>query len=237
MQAGATLLWPEVEDIHTLMTMRAESGSAVFEREKQCVPMNPEECEWPEAYFSGDIWFSRWPSELRTKVIALDPSKGTDAKHGDYSAYILLGLARDGMLYVEANLARRPTTQIVTDGVELIKHFRPHGFGVEGNQFQTLLADEFDREFKRQNLVRIAGFKLNNHTAKIIRIRQLGPLLASRRFKFKTNSPGTNMLIEQLREFPVSRHDDGPDALEMALQVVDLLLHPVPSDGLGNRLV
>ena len=38
MDAGASLLWPEEEDLHALMCMRAESGSAAFEREKQCVP-------------------------------------------------------------------------------------------------------------------------------------------------------------------------------------------------------
>ncbi len=92
MLAGARVLWPEHEDLYTLMSMRAASGPAVFDREKQCLPMNPEECEWPQTYFTGDIWFSQWPADLRLKTIALDPSKGTDARHGDYSAFVMLGL-------------------------------------------------------------------------------------------------------------------------------------------------
>src|SRR5262249_41665312 len=63
MDAGAVLLWPEQEDLYTLMCMRAESGSTTFEREKQSRPVNPDLCEWPESYFGDWIWFDEWPEE------------------------------------------------------------------------------------------------------------------------------------------------------------------------------
>ena len=116
MDAGAILLWPEEEDLYTLMCMRVESGRTAFEREKQNSPVNPDLCEWPEAYFDETIWFEAWPANLVVKTMALDPSKGSDARRGDYSALVLLGVDRQGMLYVEADLARRPTPQIVADG-------------------------------------------------------------------------------------------------------------------------
>lgn len=237
MELGAQLLWKEEEDLYTLMCMRAEGGPAAFEREKQCVPLNPEECEWPETYFTDAIWFDRWPTDLRVKTIALDPSKGADSKHGDYSAFVMFAVAGDGTLYVDANLARRPTPQIVTDGVELIKRFQPQGFGVETNQFQSLLAAEFSQEFQRQQLIGIRAFTLDNHLAKAVRIRRLGPLLAARQLRFKSNSPGAKLLVEQLREFPLAKHDDGPDALEMALRLAENLVQPTPTDGLGNRMI
>jgi len=74
MNAGAVVLWPEEEDLYTLMCMRAESGHAAFAREKQNSPINPEECEWPEAYFDETIWFDDWPESLTVKVLSLDPS-------------------------------------------------------------------------------------------------------------------------------------------------------------------
>ena len=37
-----------------------------------------------------------------------DPSKGSDGRRGDYSAVVMVGVDRQGMLYVEADLARRP---------------------------------------------------------------------------------------------------------------------------------
>ena len=64
MDAGAIVLWPEEEDLYTLMCMRAEGGRAAFEREKQNSPINPELCEWPESYFDEAIWFDDWPATL-----------------------------------------------------------------------------------------------------------------------------------------------------------------------------
>ena len=61
MDAGAMVLWPEEEDLYTLMCMRAESGRTAFEREKQNSPLNPDLCEWPESYFDETIWFDAWP--------------------------------------------------------------------------------------------------------------------------------------------------------------------------------
>lgn len=224
MHLGAELLWPEEEDLYTLMKMRAEGGHSAFEREKQGSPLHPELCEWPAEYFGDHLWFEEWPRQLQVKVLALDPSKGSDARRGDYSALVVVGIDMAGLMFVEADLARRPTPQIVADGVELVRRFRPHAFGIETNQFQELLADEISSEFNRQGVLGIAPWTINNHVSKVVRIRRLGPFLASKRVRFKSDSPGTRMLVEQLRDFPNSNHDDGPDALEMAIRLANGLL-------------
>jgi predicted phage terminase large subunit-like protein len=237
MNVGAIVLWPEEEDLYTLMCMRAESGRTAFEREKQNSPINPDLCEWPETYFDETIWFDVWPENLVIKTMALDPSKGSDARRGDYSALVRLGMDRQGVLYVEADLARRPTPQMVADGAEWFRLYRPDVFGVESNQFQDLLAGEFEAEFRRQGILAARPVAIENHTAKQIRIRRLGPYLSSRRLRFKSDSPGTRLLVEQLQEFPIGDHDDGPDALEMALRLAaDVLQGRAIKDGLGNRL-
>jgi hypothetical protein len=43
-------------------------------------------------------------------------------------------------------------------------------------------------------------------------------------------------LIHQLWDFPLGDHDDGPDALEMALRLATELMEQPYGDGLGNRL-
>jgi hypothetical protein len=44
-------------------------------------------------------------------------------------------------------------------------------------------------------------------------------------------------LVDQLRDFPAGAHDDGPDALEMALRLAEEVWHGAHnSDGLGNKL-
>jgi predicted phage terminase large subunit-like protein len=238
MDAGAVVLWPAEEDLYTLMQMRVESGRTAFEREKQGSPIDPEVCEWPASYFEDRIWFDEWPSELVIRAIALDPSKGRDAHQGDYSAYVLVGIDRDGVVYVEADLARRPTPQMVAEGVALCHRFRPDAFGVEANQFQELLCYEFARELKQQGMQHIVPAAIHNTVKKQVRIRRLGPYLSQRRLQFLSRSASTQLLVDQLRDFPAGAHDDGPDALEMALRLAEEVWHGKnTSDGLGDRLV
>jgi predicted phage terminase large subunit-like protein len=237
MDCGAMLLWPEVEDLYTLMCMRIEGGRTAFEREKQNSPINPDLCEWPESYFNETIWFDAWPSGLAVKTMALDPSKGSDSRRGDFSALVVLGVDRRGMLYVEADLARRPTPEMVADGTEWFRRHQPDVFGVEANQFQDLLAGEFESAFRRQGILAARPMPIENHTSKQVRIRRLGPYLSSNRIRFKADSPGTKLLVEQLQEFPIADHDDGPDALEMALRLaVEIINGRAIHDGLGSRL-
>lgn len=220
MERGAELLWPEEEDLYSLMQMRVESGIAAFEREKQSSPVDPERCEWPESYFD-DCWFDAWPERLTLRTIALDPSKGNDARQGDYSAIVMLGVDASGALFVEADMARRPTPRMVADAVAWHERFRPDAFGVEANQYQHLLAGEFVSEFHRRGLLGISPCEVYNQASKTMRIRRLGPYLSQRRFRFKRGSPSTELLVDQLRDFPLGSHDDGPDALEMALRLAE----------------
>ena len=237
MEAGAVVLWPEEEDLYGLMCLRAEGGRAAFEREKQNSPISPDLCEWPESYFDESVWFDDWPDGLRIKTLALDPSKGADARRGDYSAFVMLGVSRQGIVYLEADLARRPTPRIVADGVALYRRFQPDAFGVEANQFQELLAAEFEAEFQKQGILGARPWMLDNRVNKQVRIRRLGPYLASGRLRFRAGSPSTRLLVDQLKEFPVADHDDGPDAAEMAVRLATELLAGVPADdGLGDRL-
>jgi predicted phage terminase large subunit-like protein len=237
MDAGAAVLWPAVEDLYTLMQMRVERGHTAFEREKQGSPADPDLCEWPESYFADHIWFDRWPAELLVRAIALDPSKGRDARRGDYSAYIMLGIDGRGVIHVEADLARRPTPHMVADGVALCLRFRPTAFGVEANQFQELLCGEFAGEFARRGIGHVVPAAIHNHANKLVRIRRLGPYLSQRRLRFLARSPSTTLLVDQLRDFPAGAHDDGPDALEMALRLAeDAWQERTRDDGLGDRL-
>jgi len=237
MDAGARVLWPQREDLYTLMSMRVESGRSAFEREKQNSPIDPEACEWPESYFSESIWFDQWPEGLRLKTLALDPSKGADSRRGDYSALVALGVDRRGVIYLEADLARRPVAQIVADGVALYRRFQPDAFGVEANQFQELLGAALEAEFTSQGVLAARPWLLDNHVNKQVRIRRLGPYLASGRLRFKRGSPSTRLLVDQLKDFPIGDHDDGPDAAEMAIRLAAEMLGTTPvDDGLGNRL-
>jgi predicted phage terminase large subunit-like protein len=236
MHAGAVLLWPEEEDLYTLMCMRAEGGRDAFAREKQSEPMSPGQCEWPASYFDERIWFDAWPDKL-VKTIAIDPSKGSRDRPGDYSALVMLGIGVDDVLYVDAELGKYDASELVAAAAELYCSFRPHALGIEANQGQHLLAELLKQELVRQRVFFVEPELIDNRVNKRMRIRRLTPFLAARRIRFKRHSPGTQLLVHQLRDFPIGDHDDGPDALEMAVRMAEGLLCETPGDGLGDRLV
>lgn len=190
-----------------------------------------EGAEWPSTYFDDHIWFDEWPSRRSFVVyaVALDPSKGRDGKSGDYSAFVWGGLDEHGTLWVDADLKRRPSSQLVDEGVELFRRLSRggtvDGFGVETNQFQELLADDLARASVAQATT-LPLYKFNNFVNKQVRIRRCGPWLAQKRLRVKADSPGARLLVDQLMAFgeDSKEHDDGPDALEM---LVRLLTHLV----------
>jgi hypothetical protein len=131
--------------------------------------------------------------------------------------------------------------QIIADGVEDFRQFGPDGFGVEANQFQELLADLFDAKFRRQGMLGVHPWLIHNELNKLVRLRRLGPYLAARRLRLKADSPGKRLLLDQLRQFPTADHDDGHDALEMAIRLAGEHARRLPADlrhpgGAASRL-
>jgi hypothetical protein len=112
---------------------------------------------------------------------------------------------------------------MVADGVAHYLAFQPHAFGVEGNAWQDLLLPDFSEEFRRQGILAPDVWTLNNQVNKLVRIRRLGGYLSTGRLRFKTDCPSTRLLVEQLLDFPLGTHDDGPDALEMAIRLAEQL--------------
>ncbi len=236
MEAGAELLWPEVFGLYELMQMRCESGRTTFAREMQGQPLDQAASEWPERYFGDTIWFDEWPGRLAVKVMALDPNRGSARGRGDFAGLVVLGIDGRGVCWVEAELARWTSDELVQACANWMERHRPTAFGIEANQFQELLGVLLTQELRRRGDLSAALWSLENRVNKLARIRRLGPLLAQGRLRFLRGSTGTRRLVEQLREFPWGDHDDGPDALEMAVRLAAELRRAPPDDGLGQRL-
>jgi predicted phage terminase large subunit-like protein len=120
----------------------------------------------------------------------------------------------------------------------LCRSFNPKAFGVEANQYQELLCAEFTREFQRRNQRVITPVGIHNYGNKVVRIRKLSSLLSRHLLRFRvTKADSTRMLVDQLRDFPLGTHDDGPDALEMAVRLTKEANRKPADDGLGDRLI
>lgn len=210
-------------------TLAAQYSGLRAEQELDGRFVNIAGAEWPGEYFPDSIWTDYWPKSFMAAAMALDPSKGKDARTGDYSAFVFAGVDTDWMIWIDANLAIRPTPQIVEDGFQLFSEWRPQAFVVEINAYQELLGSEFLR-VAAQKRVELPVYGINNSVKKEVRIRSVGPYLAKSRFRFRNNA-GTRLLVQQLRDFPEGEHDDGPDALEMSIRMLDHMLGHAPSNG------
>lgn len=200
--------------------LREQYAGLLADQELEGLFVDVAGAEWPGTYFPAWSWFDDWPKTgVVTRVLALDPSKGKSDRTGDYSAYVRADLTTDGHVWIDADLRRRPSTQIVRDGLDHYWAFDPSAIVVETNQFQELLIHDFARVAREHN-VRLPLYGIVNSEPKVVRIRRIGPYLARGELRFRAQSPGAEMLVDQLRAFPEGEHDDGPDALEMALRML-----------------
>ena len=214
-------LWPERFSTSDLEAKRKALVTAgypwLWDAMYQQAPPSVLDAEWPPDYFGEHIWFTGECPKPIWKVLALDPSVGATEK-ADYSAFIMLSVDADLNLWVTADLQRRDVFRIVDDGLNWYQRFQPNEFVVESNAFQAVLRPLFeDASKRRQMFFRISTI---NHTKvkKVERIRQtLTTPLAQHRMHFQRASPGARMVVDQLMGFPVIKHDDGPDGLEMAI--------------------
>ncbi len=218
MTRGSKVLWDAREPLYTLMLKRAMNGIAAFNSEKQNDPIDPSLCEWPPDYFNWPgLWFDDWPMEsIIHKVISLDPSKGRDSREGDYSAIVMDGIDHRGLQFVEADLARRSTEVMCADLCKHIRTFQPEEVIIETNQYQELIKPILRQTAAALGVALPNLIDVDNRENKELRIRRLGPDFAQKSVRFKRNSPGTTLLIQQLQDFPHGGHDDGPDSMEGA---------------------
>jgi predicted phage terminase large subunit-like protein len=224
MDEGAEVLWPERFPLEALMLKRFAEGERAFASEEQGIATPPGESEWPTEYFNhAAFWFDEWPKDLLLHGYALDPSKGNTDKASDYQAFVRLGRDRHDILYVEAWLEKCDTKVLSDFLVELFRKNPAELVALEANGFQELLRIPIMESCQRYQL-RLPLVTMVNVVAKPVRIRRLTPYLAQRCIRFKRGSRGTQLLVQQLQMFRVplaqGAHDDGPDALELAIRAL-----------------
>ena len=159
---------------------------------------------------------------------ALDPSLGV-GQGADYKAMVTVGLNWKTMtIYVlDAWIRRASLDQMIAAAYHRHEQYGWRLFGVETNLFQRLLIREFRRaEQERKQFLPLR--EVENRLAKETRISGLSPLVERGLLRFRRGHSDQDLLVEQLLYFPSkSVHDDGPDALEMAVR----LLHEISLPG------
>jgi predicted phage terminase large subunit-like protein len=195
-------------------------GTLAFNTEKMNDPVNEEGVfrePWLRFYHPADL-------TGKDLMVAgfLDPSLDSGAS-GDYKAILTVGLERREMIfYVLDAYISRHSLDVVLRGA-----FSRHGqwhywvFGLEDNAFQRLLLKEFDR-LSREQAVVLPVRGVTSRAAKEGRISRLSPWVERGQIRFCKGQGDQDLLIEQLLYFPAKTvHDDGPDALEGAISLLE----------------
>ena len=219
-RAPGEALWPARYDRPTLDRMQAATIASWWESLYQQRPSRHESVMFPSEYFQGDdLWYDDDPPPSKLRVLALDPSRGKGSK-GDYSAYVRLSLGMDDVFYVEADLSNTQSAgQLVEAGVAMCVRFQPDVFAIESNAWQSLFEEIFEKQFAKDGVHEPPLELVENRVSKHYRVESLDVPLRNRNFRFR-RTPGTKLLVDQLKNFPAGRHDDGPDALEMAYRLL-----------------
>jgi predicted phage terminase large subunit-like protein len=211
-------IWPARHPLTKLLQQKKLMGSLAFNREKMNDPVDEE-----GMFREGWIRYYH-PAELPDGLAVagwLDPSVEVKAS-ADFKAILTVGLdLKDMIIYVLDAFIRRVSIEQCL-AAAYIRH-NQYGFkvfGVEDNLFQKLLIREFDREaLERKQYLPIKG--LTNTLNKETRISGLSPLVERGKIRFARGHSDQDLLVEQLLAFPSPTvNDDGPDALEGAVRLV-----------------
>ena len=223
MLEGTQVLWEEKLSYYDLMVMRVSEGEASFNSEEQNEPINPDDClfmeEWFDYYNEAEVNFGDPAFDFFGFI---DPSLGK-TKRSDFSAIVTLAKHKgSGYMYVvDADIERRHPDRIIADVLAKERWLRAsfgHGYrklGAETNQFQWFLKEELAKASAKAGLY-LPIEEVQQTSDKVMRIQTLQPDVKNKYIKFNRRH---KRLLEQLTQFPMGAHDDGPDALEGARSI------------------
>lgn len=223
MLEGTAVLWEAKLSYYDLMIIRVSEGVSSFNSEIQNDPIDPDSCTFNEEWL--DFYDSNPPDFSAPHFVffgANDPSLGKNKK-SDTSAIIVVAKdTRTGYMYVLiASVERRTPDVIIVDAIETSKRLKIEHrkglfkFGVETVQFQYFFKDVMiQRAAEAGEYLPIE--EIQSVQNKDMRIQSLQPLVKNGYIKF---SEKHKTLLQQMKEYPMGRNDDAPDALQMAVKL------------------
>jgi predicted phage terminase large subunit-like protein len=222
MLEGTKVLWPERENYYDLMVIRETDGVRSFQSEKQNEPIDPQRCIFKEDNFI--YWDDQYRDvqhlieSLGSEAMfygACDPSLGNSTRN-DFTGIIILAkdTERNICYVIAADLLHCTPDQAMERIVKYAGMYEFEKFAIETNNFQQLMVDELKRRLTH-NCRRLDLHEIKSSSNKQSRIAGLEAYVSQGLIRFNR---GHRLLINQLIQFPLAKNDDGPDALEMAMQ-------------------
>lgn len=218
MLSDVDCLWPQKsEDYYYDLMLEKVMDEDSFNSEQQNTPQTESTRVFKDEWIHRNLYTVA--PEMKEIYGAVDPTI-VDSKQSDTSAIIILGKAVDNHIYVlEADIRKRRAEDVIDDMQRIICMYydRLDGFVVETNAMQQFFSNTVKKKFLDSGMyVKWMEIKHPQGNPKERRIKSMIPYIRNDMIKFKEEH---KRLLSQLRGFPKGS-DDGPDALQMALEAI-----------------
>lgn len=215
---GNVALWPEKFSIEDLQRKKEELGSLIFDLQFQ---------NSTELARAGHIFRYEWMNFYDKIPENLRVYQGCDLaistkETSDYFVLCTIGHDKtEGKFYVldlfRDRLSFKQQLEIIKKKAQ---QWQPLSIGIESNAYQSALSGE---------LIRTTSLPIKQITTvkdKVSRAQKRSALFENGKILLRKDM---NILIEELCLFPNGSHDDGFDALDMAITAYEGVSHPAPA--------
>lgn len=222
MDEGIEVLWADRFSYFDLMVKKVEIGSRAFSSEYLNIPSDNESAIFTDNhfnYYTDNDLFDRFGKSVPLDIVGFyDIAMGKSNKSDFNSIHIIGRDRRTGAIYVLESWNKQCTpSTAITQVMHYIEKYRPRVFGVETINAQF----EIYRQIQSMCIQRGYYFtkikSVNPSTKKETRIEALEPLFEAGVIRTKKNM---RLLHEMLIQFPNHSHDDAPDCLASAIELL-----------------
>ena len=212
-------IWPQQYSAKRVARMQKSMGRRAFAQEYLLQAVSNEDGKLQAA------WLRYYdPLEARGKkyemVVSASDLGGykTTNKH-DFKATVVIGINEEGIDVLAVRIKRETPSQFLRGLYELYQRWEPRAMFWEDNGQQSIMQELFLQEAEKRGQY-LPLKPITNSQNKQSRIEgTLFPLIENCRVFFHPQNAMQRRLVEQLLDFPDGAHDDGPDALEMAVRM------------------
>lgn len=214
MLKGTEILWSGYWSYYDFIVLKEENGIKAFNQEYQNNPTDEERQIFKPEYF---VTFD--DEDLQDKELqffgAIDFAMGK--QHGDYSVIVTVAKnVSTGTCFVyDVFMERCHPDRLLQKAVEYTLKYQYEGLGVEAQMAQEWFADKLSEALREHGYPSHTRVKqIKQRTRKQLRIESLLPDIQNGKLRFKKHIESAAM--EQFEMYPMHKHDDFPDAVQMA---------------------
>lgn len=211
---GAEILWPGFWSYYEFMVIREENGIKTFNQEYQNNPTDEERQIFKPEYFHRFRREELEDADLRFYG-AIDFAMGKES--GDYSviATVAQNVETKKCYVWDVYIERVHPDVLLRKAVSQTLKYQYEAIGVEAQMAQEWFADKLGEELQVHGYPAHTRLrKIKQRTRKSLRIEALLPDIQNGNLRFVDD---LNLEVKaQFEMYPMHKHDDAPDAIQMA---------------------